>query len=106
MRLLICSGLVLAAALATSAEAQTKVAIPDNVAFEADIEYANPDSQHLQLDMARPKTGTGPFPAVLCIHGGGFRAGSRKGYDALCVRLAQEGYVAVTASYRLAPKYQ
>jgi len=43
---------------------------------------------------------------VLCIHGGGFRAGSRQSYDELCKRLAGQGYVAVTVSYRLAPKYQ
>ena len=51
------------------------------------------------------KTGDGPFPAILCIHGGGFRAGTRQGYDGLCVQLAEQGYVAVTVSYRLAPKY-
>lgn len=79
--------------------------VPDDVLFEPDIEYANPDNQHLQLDLARPKSGNGPFPAVLCIHGGGFRAGSRKGYDGLCLKLAQQGYVAATASYRLAPKH-
>ncbi len=54
--------------------------------------------------MARPK-GEGPFPAILCIHGGGFRAGNRQGYDKQCLRLAQHGYVALTVSYRLAPKY-
>ena len=70
------------------------------------MEFANPDGQHLQLDMARPKNGGGPFAAVVCIHGGGFRAGSRHGYDGLCIRLAEQGYVAVTVSYRLAPKYQ
>src|SRR4051812_31536977 len=86
--------------------AQKPPAVPDDVAFEPGIEYANPDGQHLKLDLARPKTGDGPFPAVVCIHGGGFRAGSREGYDGLCVRLAQKGYVAVTVSYRLAPKYQ
>jgi acetyl esterase/lipase len=106
MRFYSYSALVLLLALATPSLPQTKLAVPANVIFEADIEYANPDNQHLQLDMARPKTGEGPFPAILCIHGGGFRAGSRKGYDALCVRLAQEGYVAATVSYRLAPKYQ
>ena len=37
------------------------------------------------------------------IAGGGFRAGSRKGYLAQCIRLAQRGYVAVTVDYRLAP---
>jgi len=80
--------------------------VPETVVFEPGIEYADPDGQHLKLDLARPKSGTGPFPAVLCIHGGGFRAGTRDGYDGLCIRLAERGYVAVTASYRLAPKYQ
>jgi acetyl esterase/lipase len=43
---------------------------------------------------------------VICIHGGGFRAGTRQGYDGLCIKLAQNGYVAATVTYRLAPKYQ
>jgi len=80
-------------------------AIPASVAFEPNIEFANPDGQHLKLDLARPREGDGPFPAVLCIHGGGFRAGSRSGYDTLCLRLAEKGYVAATVDYRLAPKY-
>ena len=88
------------------ASAQAKPTLPDGVIFEAGIEYANPDGQHLQLDIARPKTGDGPFPAIICIHGGGFRAGKREGYDGLIVKLAQQGYVAMTVSYRLAPKYQ
>ncbi|HEX3149424.1 MAG TPA: alpha/beta hydrolase [Gemmataceae bacterium] len=83
-----------------------KVAVPEGVVFERDVEYANPDNQHLQLNLARPKDGDGPFPAVICIHGGGFRAGSREGYNNQILKLAQNGYVAVTVSYRLAPKYQ
>jgi acetyl esterase/lipase len=80
--------------------------VPDGVTFEPNVEYSNPDNQHLLLDIARPSKGDGPFPAILCIHGGGFRAGNRLGYDALCMRLAQQGYVAATVEYRLAPKYQ
>jgi acetyl esterase/lipase len=80
--------------------------VPETVIWEEGIEYTNPDDQHLQLNLARPKTGDGPFPAVICIHGGGFRAGKRDGYNDLCVRLAERGYVAATISYRLAPKYQ
>ena len=80
--------------------------VPDSVMFEKDIEYTNPDDQHLQLNMARPKAGNGPFPAVVCIHGGGFRAGTRDGFNSLCIQLAERGYIAVTVSYRLAPKYQ
>jgi acetyl esterase/lipase len=75
------------------------------VTFEKGIEYTNPDNQHLQLNMARPKTGDGPFHCVLFIHGGGFRAGNREGYNGQIIRMAQQGYVAVTVSYRLAPKY-
>ena len=80
--------------------------VPEGVLFEKNIEYSNPDDQHLQLNMARPKEGAGPFPAVICIHGGGFRAGTRESFNGLCLQLAERGYVAVTVSYRLAPKYQ
>jgi acetyl esterase/lipase len=78
---------------------------PVEIVFESGVDYANPDDEHLQLDLARPKDGDGPFPAVLCIHGGGFRAGKREGYDGLCKKLAARGYVAVTVTYRLAPKH-
>jgi acetyl esterase/lipase len=80
-------------------------AFSDEVTLEKAIEYANPDNQHLQLDLARPATGAGPFPAVLCIHGGGFRAGNREHWDNACRDYAAHGYVAVTITYRLAPKY-
>lgn len=87
------------------AQAQKGPAVPADVTFETGIEYTNPDDQHLQLNLARPKNGSGPFPAIICIHGGGFRAGNREGYNGLCIRLAQHGYIAMTVSYRLAPKY-
>lgn len=92
--------------LVPSAFAQKPPAVPDSVVFETGIEYAGYDNVSVALNLARPKTGEGPFPAVVCIHGGGFRAGKREGYDALCIKLAQNGYVALTVSYRLAPKYQ
>ena len=94
---LVLLGLPIAQALA--------VTVPDNVTFEPGVEFANPDNQHLKLDLAMPKDGAGPFPAIVCIHGGGFRAGTRDGYDGLCVTLAARGYVAVTITYRLAPAY-
>jgi acetyl esterase/lipase len=102
---LVCLFTSILAGLTPIANAQKPPAVPDDVIFETGVEYTNPDDQHLQLNLARPKKGDGPFPAVLCIHGGGFRAGNRQGYDGLCIRLAQHGYVAMTASYRLAPKY-
>ena len=76
------------------------------IVFEQGIEYSNPDDQHLQLNLARPKELAASAPAVLCIHGGGFRAGKRERWDKLCQQLAERGYIAATVTYRLAPKYQ
>ncbi len=97
---------VSALALAVAASFATRGAVAQGeVIIENNVEYSNPDNQHMMLNIARPQ-GNGPFPAVLCIHGGGFRAGSRDGYNGLIKRLAERGYVAATCSYRLAPKYQ
>src|SRR5260221_13009514 len=98
----------LLAALATTILnlAAAELSVPPEASFERAIEYSNPDNQHLQLDLARPKNGDGPFPAIVCIHGGGFRAGTRDGYEGLCLKLAQRGYVAVTITYRLSTAYR
>ena len=100
------TGLLIVLTMSSILRAQAPAQVPDTVIVEKGIEYANPDDQHLQLNLARPKTGDGPFPAIVCIHGGGFRAGKRESYDGLIVRLAEQGYVAITVTYRLAPKYQ
>jgi acetyl esterase/lipase len=81
-------------------------AVAQDVVVENDVEFSNPDNQHMLLNLARPAKGEGPFPAVICIHGGGFRAGDRHGYDGMVKQLAEHGYVAATIEYRLAPKYQ
>jgi len=83
-----------------------QVQVPETVQWETGLEYSAPEGESLQLNLARPKSVEGPFPAVLCIHGGGFRAGKRESYDGLCLKLAERGYVAVTMTYRLAPKHQ
>jgi acetyl esterase/lipase len=83
-----------------------ELVVPDNVTFQRDVEYANPDGQQLQLNIALPKNVQGTLPCILCIHGGGFRAGNREGYNNLLIKLAGRGYAAATMEYRLAPKYQ
>jgi acetyl esterase/lipase len=79
---------------------------PDSVIWEENIVYSTPDGEALALNIARPKVESGMRPAVLCIHGGGFRAGKRESYDTLCMKLAEKGFVAATITYRLAPKHQ
>jgi len=98
--------LVLLAAFLSLSSRAAELTVPDNVTFERDVEYASAGGAKLQLNLARPKDVKGPLPAVLCIHGGGFRAGSREGYNKLCLTLAQRGFVAATISYRLAPAHQ
>jgi acetyl esterase/lipase len=88
-------------ALAIAAILVQQPPVPGNLVFEPAVAYANADPQQV-MDIVRPKDTSQRHPAVLCIHGGGFRAGSRKGYQALCIRLAKEGYVAATVDYRLA----
>ncbi|MBA3937706.1 MAG: alpha/beta hydrolase [Planctomycetes bacterium] len=95
---------LVAAPLATTCAAEAAAAPATGATFTAGIEYANPADQHLKLDLAMP-VGAGPFPAVICIHGGGFRAGTREGYDGFCKTLAAAGYVAATITYRLAPAH-
>lgn len=77
-------------------------AIPESVRLEANVAYDTADPQQV-MDIVRPADNA-VHPAVLFVHGGGFRAGSRKGYLQQCIRMAQAGYVTATADYRLAPK--
>ena len=107
MRLWCLTGSLLWLAMLGGVAAQVSAAdAPPEITFEVGVEYSNPDEQHLAMNIAQPKSATGLRPAILCIHGGGFRAGTRDGYDGLCKQLAERGYVAATTSYRLAPKYQ
>ena len=44
---------------------------------------------------------SGPFPAVVLIHGGGWRSGDKRDYADQCRELASRGFVAATINYRL-----
>lgn len=91
--------------LSVASLSAAELPIPDTINFERSIEFSNAADQHLQLNIARPKNATGALPTILCIHGGGFRAGTRESYDKLCLTLAGHGYVAATVTYRLAPAH-
>src|SRR3954447_422851 len=89
-----------------SAGAQTVPPMPATVIHEANIEYSNVGAK-VEMDIVRPSAASAePRPAVLLVHGGGFRAGNRQSYLPEAIRLAERGYVAATASYRLAPRNQ
>src|SRR5262245_14801099 len=59
-----------------------------------DLSYRNAGDAELKLDLVRPLDG-GPYPALLVIHSGGWREGSREEARRLLGPLARRGYVAV-----------
>jgi alpha-L-fucosidase 2 len=70
-----------------------------------DIEFARPGGVSLTLDAWVPE-GTGPFPAVIIVHGGGFEAGDKTTYvPPLFEPLTRGGFAWFTINYRLAPKF-
>ncbi|MBN1154436.1 alpha/beta hydrolase [candidate division KSB1 bacterium] len=68
------------------------------------IPYRDGDSEAWRLDMAIPENfGEKPFPAIVIIHGGGWRAGSKQVnvYRTLLLDYAFQGYVTLSVEYRL-----
>jgi acetyl esterase/lipase len=95
MRYWLTTGLV--ALAVTQAQSQSKPVA------ELDIVYEKVGGKELKLDLARPAEGKGPFPCVVCLHGGGWRMGNKRDIRPWIQFLASEGYVAVSVGYRLAP---
>ena len=56
---------------------QSALEPPSSILFEKDIVYTKIEGKPLLIDVASPRTGAGPFPVILCIHGGGWRAGDK-----------------------------
>lgn len=90
------AGLVAPAA----ADGAADVRLRENVAFGKGGEA------ELRLDLAAPAAGDGPFPAVVCIHGGAWCSGSKREYRGGIRTLARHGYVAASVEYRLAPQHK
>jgi acetyl esterase/lipase len=64
--------------------------------------YARPDGIALQARLYRP-AGTGPFPAVLDVHGGAWVNGDRLANVAIAEALAEAGILVVSIDFRMPP---
>jgi len=78
---------------------------PPRVRFEKDIVYGKGGDRDMMLDLAVPEAKE-PRPCIVCIHGGGWRGGSRQQMAPVTKFLAEKGFVAATVSYRLTDKAQ
>jgi alpha-L-fucosidase 2 len=71
-----------------------------------DVEFSRPAGFSLTLDAKTPD-GSGPFPAVIIVHGGSFSHGNKRTYvTPLFELLSNAGFAWFTINYRLAPDYQ
>jgi hypothetical protein len=92
--------------MAGAQDAPGGLKVPDGVIFEKGITYGTAAGQALLLDLAKPKEGAGPFPALVLVHGGGWAAGDRSAYHAPMLAWAKLGIVCVSVDYRLAPQFK
>lgn len=89
---------------ATIAKAQ----LPVGVSAVYNIVYATLPStpygnRQLHLDLFKPEK-AGKYPALLMIHGGGWRSGNRTMQIPMAQQIASKGYVTAAVEYRLSPE--
>ena len=85
-----------------------KPKLPQGIRAENDVVYASlPNTpfgkRELHLDLFRPEK-TGKYPALLLIHGGGWRSGNKSMDVPMAQQIAAKGYVTAAVEYRLSPE--
>ena len=64
-----------------------------------------PHGERNLLDLFLPEAAKGPVPLVLCIHGGGWRGGSKEVFHWMGEDLARRGFAAASLTYRFWPDW-
>lgn len=79
--------------------------MPKRYRCEQDIPYTPANwPQQLRADLYVP-SGTGPFAAVVVVHGGGWNGRNRQDMTGISESLAERGFVVLNIEYRLAPAF-
>ena len=91
---------------ALSETAGTNLSIMDHIVFEDHLIPEAGNNPNLRIRVYRPKTTSGPVPALLWVHGGGYVVGSIDSEVSIMQRLVDEvGCIVVAVEYRLAPEH-
>lgn len=78
-----------------------EVSLPPGIQKHADLVYATLGDRELRVDVYAPSSRPeSPIPAVVWVHGGGWRGGSKEGIGRAAPILAR-GYGLVSVEYRL-----
>lgn len=81
--------------------------VPISVTEIKNLTYVRYGNRALQLDLYLPKNKIQQkVPAIIFIHGGGWRSGYRTNFTPFAIAMAERGYAAATISYRLSPEAQ
>lgn len=72
----------------------------DKIRVQKDVPYSETGKAYQKLDMYLPQE-DGPFPVVICIHGGGFNKGSKDQMGRVAAYLASRGFAAAAPAYFL-----
>jgi acetyl esterase/lipase len=84
-------------------DAQVESRLPDGVTFVPNLAYRD-GHERWKLDLVMPaEKGHSPRPAIVFVHGGGWRSGDKRKSNFLgpALEYAAKGYVCITINYRL-----
>ncbi len=93
--------LFLVPALVLAQRVDPPFSLPDGVEMKTDLVYARHGDRELKLDLFLPKSGAGPFPAVVYLHGGGWSGGNRNQFHRQAAHMAAKGVAGACVEYRL-----
>ena len=89
------------AAFAQARDRDRERPLPAGITRHADVTYASIGDRELRLDVYAPSTKpASPIPAIVWVHGGGWRGGSKNGIGRSAPILSS-GYGLVSVEYRL-----
>jgi acetyl esterase/lipase len=77
----------------------------EEISITKDVVYGRAGGVELKLDIGHP-VGSGPFPAVLFFHGGGWQQGDKSHMHKWIKKFTSSGYVGVSVRYRFAPDFK
>lgn len=79
---------------------------PAKASSEQDVVYTKAGNDELRLDVSTPGgvAADAVLPAVVVIHGGGWRAGNKADVRGITSELSKRGYVTISPQYRFCPK--
>lgn len=89
------------ASLAAAQKQDPPFSLPEGVELKRDVVYGRGGGRDLRLDLFLPKSGAGPFPAVVYVHGGGWTGGNRTAFQRQAAYMAARGIAGFCIEYRL-----